>query len=95
MAMKTKSTLEEACHSKKCPASAQPDIDRLDTYATVSTVGFVVGAVGVGTWATMALWPRATPAADATQSRAVTQDGRGVRAHPWIGPGVVGLRGAF
>ena len=47
LALGTKSTLDSHCVNKTCPASEQSDIDSLSTKATVSTVGFGVGIVGV------------------------------------------------
>jgi hypothetical protein len=41
-----KGDLDDACVNKVCPASQQDTIDSGKTLGTVSTVGFVVGAVG-------------------------------------------------
>ena len=48
MAAGKKSSLDQVCQSKNCPTSSQGDIDAMNTDATVSTVGFSVGLVGVG-----------------------------------------------
>lgn len=48
-AMSKKTSLDKVCGVKSaCPESARADIDSMKTSATISTVGFVVGVVGVG-----------------------------------------------
>lgn len=48
MGLGTKSDLNDACGSEKiCSPDQQPKIDRLKTEATVGTVGFVIGVVGL------------------------------------------------
>jgi hypothetical protein len=48
MATAKKSDLDEACGaSKQCGADQQDNLDTGKTFGTVSTVGFVVGAVGL------------------------------------------------
>jgi hypothetical protein len=50
LALGKRSNLDGACNPKSnCPLESQPDIDSLHTFATVSTVGFVVGGVGLAT----------------------------------------------
>lgn len=40
-------TLKDACVSEKCPPSSQSDLDSAGTTGTISTIGFIVGAVGL------------------------------------------------
>lgn len=47
VALDTKEHLDEHCPNGACPPSSQFQIDRLSTEATISTAGFVVGALGV------------------------------------------------
>lgn len=75
--------LDDACANKVCPASQQDTIDSGKTMATVSTVGFVVGAVGLGLGSVLLL---TSPSASPTAKR---------RVEPQIGLGSIGLRGAF
>src|ERR1700722_18731445 len=46
-AMNAKSTLDSACSNKVCPTSDQGTIDSGTRYGTISTVGFIVGGVGL------------------------------------------------
>lgn len=43
----TKSDLNDSCPNKICAADQQDNIDKLSTQATVGTIGFVVGAIGL------------------------------------------------
>ena len=47
MATSKKNDLDSACPDKLCPADQQDNIDTGKSMATISTVGFVVGAVGL------------------------------------------------
>ncbi len=56
VALSTKSSLDKECKTKtSCPASAQGDIDKLNTMGIGSTVGFVVGGAGVVTGIVLAV----------------------------------------
>ena len=88
LAFKDKSTLNGECKTPTtCPTSAQGDLDTLRSHTLLSTVGFVIGAVGIG--AGIVIWriggddaaPRKeTPKTDAALTMA---------------PGWLGLRGRF
>jgi hypothetical protein len=87
LALSTKSSLDNACTSKICPGSSQSDIDALSTRATISTIGFAVGIVGVGIGAVLiatSLGGDARPAAAAP-----------LRVWPWVGAGTAGIGGVF
>lgn len=55
--MRAKSKLDDAC-SPHCPRSVADDLSRFRTSRTVSAVGYVVGAVGVGAGVTLLLVSR-------------------------------------
>lgn len=82
LAMSKKSDLESnGCRSNhKCYEDQQGDIDSYDTMRTLSTVGFVVGAVGVAGGVTLLL------TAPKSQSNSVAI---------FIGPAEARLRGSF
>ena len=48
LALSSKHSAESGCRGSLCPPSTWSDLDHAHSYATVSTVGFIVGAVGVG-----------------------------------------------
>jgi hypothetical protein len=89
LALSKKSTLDGAdgCVNKVCSsASAQSDIDSLKSNATLSTIGFGVGIVGVVVGAVLlATSHEETPGA-APRTASVT---------PWIGLGAAGVGGTF
>lgn len=74
-------TLERECTGNNCPSSAQSDIDSFRSLRTWSTVGYVVGFVGLAGGAVLLL----------TAPRAVSD----TSAHVWIGPASTGLVGWF
>jgi hypothetical protein len=50
IALNTRSRLESACDAtRECPQRSRSDVSQLRTSATISTVGFVVGAAALGT----------------------------------------------
>jgi len=87
MALGTKSSLDNACVNKVCPASSKSDIDALSTRATVSTIGLAVGLAGavVGTvlFVTARGGSAKAPGAQPLQGR------------PWLGVGAAGVGGTF
>lgn len=85
LALSTKSTLDRDCVNKACPASSQSDVNALGTRATVSTVGFGVGIVGIGVGAVLLLTSHGTEAPPPTATRIT----------PWVGIGAAGLGGTF
>ena len=78
-------TIREACHDNVCAATQTDAISSATTIANVSNVSFVIAGlgVGVGVVAVLVSQSRATPMKPAV---AVT---------PILGPGIIGLRGAF
>jgi hypothetical protein len=91
VAKQNKSSLDSECPDKShCPQSAQSDIDSLSRNATISTIGFAVGIVGIGTGVVLLL--TAKGGGDEQPPPASQQ---GARVEPWIGAGSAGLRGTF
>jgi hypothetical protein len=82
VALGKKSDLDSACSGNKvCPTSAQGIRDSASSAGTVSTVGFVVGAIGLMAGATLYVlrWPVSSPDAGTSAAIYVTPGGGGVR----------------
>ena len=90
MALGSKSTLDNACSNKVCPASSQSDIDALSTRATIANVGFAVGVAGAGVGAILLLVGHGSE--PRPQSAAAP---RHPRWSPWLGVGAAGVGGTF
>jgi tetratricopeptide (TPR) repeat protein len=75
---------------RTCPAEFQDDIDTYNTLRPVSSVGFIVGGVGLATGAVLLL---TLPRGGARYSTSTSASG--ITVTPWIGPGSAGLRGSF
>jgi hypothetical protein len=94
VAMGKKSDLE--CQNKSCPSSQEDTLNSAKTMATVSTVSFVVGLVGVGTGVVLLLTGnKSGKASVATPHVAKRELQRGVRLEPWLGSDAAGLQGTF
>jgi hypothetical protein len=73
--------LSGECNGNDCPPSAQGDLDSFHSLKTVSTIGYVVGFVGLAAGAAFFFFlPGKSPAA---------------AARVWVGPGSAGIGGAF
>jgi hypothetical protein len=75
------------CENDICDPSAKDDLDRAGTLATISTIGFAAGGVGLVLGVVGLLLPK-TKVESALQ---LTER----RAAVWIGPGGGGMRGSF
>ncbi|MGO9835897.1 MAG: hypothetical protein ACLP1X_16970 [Polyangiaceae bacterium] len=75
------STLAGECGSTTCAPQYAGDLDAFHTWRTVSTIGYVVGALGVAGGGV--LWLTAPKASSTTTAQA------------WLGPGSVGVSGRF
>jgi hypothetical protein len=84
LAMSKRNALDGTCHAKVCPPSEQDNLDGARLQGTVSTVGFIVGGVGLAAGATLLLWPSAAEVKTSS-----------VSMQPWLGFGSTGVRGAF
>jgi hypothetical protein len=96
LALDRRSYLQGVCGSR-CPQAAQPSIDRMDGFATASTVGAVVAGAGalLGTvlWLTAPKPPVHDGASDAGGAR--RRPGAPIRAALWVGPLGTGVRVPF
>jgi len=90
LALGKKSDLK-GCVDTKCPSSQQDTLDGAKSMATVSTVGFAVGFVGVGVGVVLLL----TGNSSSSASVATAKVAKGVQVQPWIGTQSVGLNGTF
>jgi hypothetical protein len=87
LALSQESDLESTCPNQVCGRDADGDLDAAYTMAHVSTVGFIVGGVGVAV-GLVALFIGGSGGDDEV---AVGN----VRVSPRVGPGFVGLEGRF
>jgi PEGA domain len=87
LALSTKSTLDSDCTNKVCQASSQSNINSLNTQATLSTVGFAVGIVGVAAGVILLVVSHKTESA--------LLEPRGPHVSPWLGIGTAGVGGTF
>jgi hypothetical protein len=103
LALGRRSTLDGACNPKSnCPLESQPDIDSLHTFATVSTVGFAVGGVGLATGLIVLVTSKSQAGAE-VKSASSAPSARGERDRPltglsvtpFVGPRSFGFEGSF
>jgi hypothetical protein len=85
-AKSTKDDIDSKCKNGVCPEDQRDLYDKGKTQATVSTVGFIVGAVGLGAGTVLLL----TGGKGKVESKASAR-----RLTPWVGPGQVGMYGQF
>lgn len=90
--------LEGQCPGGVCPNNRESDVDSYKTMGTLSTVGFIVGAVGIGAGAV--LWftaPKESAAAKGSRyATAPVETKRGaVKWTPYLGLGSAGVSGTF
>lgn len=88
LAMAKRSSLADDCEGDYCREPAFPDVDRYNSLRTVSTVGFVIGGVGVVAGVGL-LWVQ-------PRSRGRGSTGKhGLVVAPQVGVDSVGLVGSF
>jgi hypothetical protein len=85
-AVSEKSTLDSACSGNVCPPSQHGTVDTGTRFGTISTVGFIVGGVGLATGAVLYFWNVGGGSGAETS---------GARASAYVGPASVGVAGAF
>jgi hypothetical protein len=94
LAMGKHSDLEGQCPDGKCPATAQDDVDSYKTMGTLSTIGFIVGGVGIAAgavlWFTAPKETASTKGTTQTASRSATFSWT-----PYVGAGGGGVTGRF
>jgi hypothetical protein len=93
LALGKKSDLK-GCVDTKCPSSQQDTLDGAKSMATVSTVGFAVGFVGVGLGVVLLLTGNSSGGASASKSPLKLAK-QGISVEPWIGTQSAGLNGTF
>lgn len=88
MAFGKTSDVEETCVDGQCPASQQDNLSTAKTFGDISTIGFVVGGVGVAAGVALLIWrPGGGDGVDASIDQAWVM--------PVVGPGTIGAVGAF
>lgn len=90
--------LESKCPNGVCPSDQQSDVDSYKTMGTISTVGFIVGVVGVGAGAV--LWLTAPKEVAANKGPryatvATPKARESVKVTPYLGLGSAGVSGTF
>lgn len=83
IALAQKGSLDDKCRDSVCPPSSYDAVDKYYATRAVSTVGFIVGGVGVAAGVTLLLTAPSKP----------SDDGGSVAA--WLGPHGAGLQGTF
>ena len=83
LAMRKKSQLNNACEQGVCPPSQASALDSYHTYGNISTVSFIVGAVGAAGGAILLL---TQPKESSTAS---------ARVSAFVGVGSAGVKGTF
>lgn len=90
VALSKKSSLDDHCQPRNaCPSDAQSDIDTMNAAATVSTIGFAVGAVAAGGGLVLLLTTKASSASTGGASP------RSVAIRPFASWGAAGVEGSF
>ena len=87
MVLSQESDLEGRCPNRQCPPEAHADAESFDTLRTTSTVGFVIGGLGLATGVTLLLLAPDDEEADAPE--------QGARIEPLLGVAAFGVRGVF
>jgi len=86
----------KGCEGTKCPSSQQDTLDSAKSMATVSTVGFTVGFVGVGLGVVLLLTGNSNGSARLSPSKVAKREPLGhVHVEPWVGTQSAGVTGTF
>jgi hypothetical protein len=90
LALGAKGTLDDECGSEGgCPPEHEGDLDTFRTAGAISTIGFVIGTLGIGTGVVLVLTaPDAKPTGATSAARAPSLRG-------WVGLGRAGVSGSF
>lgn len=83
LAMGKKSSLDGTCVNKACPPGTQGTIDTANTFALVSTIGFIAGGVGLAAGIVFLALPSGSSSP------------KSARIVPLIGPDGIGVAGQF
>jgi len=93
LALGKKSDLK-GCVDTKCPSSQQDTLDGAKSMATVSTVGFAVGFVGVGLGVVLLL-TGSNNSASLAKPQLAKRDASGLKLQPYFGGTSAGVNGTF
>lgn len=86
----------KGCVDDRCPSSQKKKLDSAKSMATVSTVGFALGLVGVGTGVVLLLAGGGNDSAQLNEPRLAKRSSeRGLTVSPWIGATSAGVSGTF
>jgi hypothetical protein len=86
----------KGCEGTRCPSSQQDTLDSAQSLATISTVGFTVGFVGVGLGVVLLLTGSNSSSAGPGRSKVAKREPLGhVHVEPWIGTHSAGVSGTF
>jgi hypothetical protein len=92
MSMSKKSALQNECPNGICgPGTASSDYDAANTYALISTIGFIAAGVGAGVAVVTLIVGHDETSALPAQPPA----SEGLVVRPWIGIGGAGMSGTF
>ena len=95
LALGKKSDLKN-CVDTRCPPSQQDTLDSAKSMATISTVGFTVGFVGVGLGVVLLLTGNSNASASTQAPKVAKREPfGGVHVEPWVGTQSAGLSGTF
>ena len=83
IALNKESDFSDQCVDTRCPPSLRDEVDSFKTMRTMSSVGFIVGGIGLGAGAVLLLTAPSEPQAAQPHAEA------------WVGVGRVGVRGRF
>jgi hypothetical protein len=89
MSLSKKSALSKECANDTCGPSSDSDYDAANTYATISTIGFIAAGVGAGVALVTLIVGHDEPAPPPPPAET------GLVVHPWIGLGTGGVGGTF
>ncbi len=98
MAMSQHSTLANECHGSVCGEENSGDLSSYHTVAALSTVGFVVGGVGIAGGVILLLTQpkgESSAPAPAASPSPPSPPQTGLRVVPVVGPGSIGVVGSF
>ena len=96
LAIDGKGSGDEGCDARDfCPPPAIEARDDAFTMATVSTVGFAVGFIGVGVGVVLLLTGANNSAGLPARQLAQGKPQEGIRLKPWFGAEAAGVAGTF
>jgi hypothetical protein len=94
LALGKKSDLKD-CVGNSCPSSQKDTLDSAKSMATISTVGFTVGFVGVGVGVVLLLTGGGSNNASAAKPQLAKHAGDRLQMQPYFGGNAAGVTGTF